>query len=126
MHVSVQEHSSDLQITHVSLWVSTVRSSGGAAASLSSAGTPLHVMTEEGFVESRCSHRPQALLAYHSDGGRGPPLSETLLFCSAGALRSLPRWSPCRCQLTAGLYAAGRRLWLRCDTTEGTTFQVLI
>lgn len=43
---------------------------------------------QECIVVSRCSHRPQVLLVYHSDEGRGPPLSETLLFCSAGALRS--------------------------------------
>lgn len=67
---------------------------------------------------SRCSHHPQVLLVYHSDGGRGPPLSETLLFCSVGALKSPPQWSPCRCQLTAGLYAAGRRWWLTRDNRE--------
>lgn len=58
---------------------------------------------------SRYSHHPQALLLCHSDGGRGPPLSETLLFCPVGVLRSPPRWSPCRCLLTAGLYAVGHK-----------------
>lgn len=67
---------------------------------------------------SRCSHHPQVLLVYHSDEGRGPPLSETLLFCFVGALRSPPRWSPCRCLPTAGLYAVGRRWWLTHKTKQ--------
>ncbi len=74
--------------------------------------------TEECLVVFRCNHRPQALLVYHSDGGRGPRLSETPLFCSVGAQRSPLRWSPCRCRLTAGLYAAERKWWLTCNTTE--------
>lgn len=75
------------------LCVVTVRSSGTAEEGLQYAGIPLDVMcrTDECFVVSRCSHHPQVLLVCHSDGGREPPLSETLLFCSVGALRSLPR-----------------------------------
>lgn len=73
---------------------------------------------------SRCSHHPQVLLVYHSDGGRVPPPSETLLFCFVGARKSPPRWSPCRCQPTAGLYAWVRRWWLLHDTEK--TGHVLI
>lgn len=68
--------------------------------------------------ESRCSHRPQALLVCHSDGGTGLRPSERLLSCSVSALRSPPRWSPCRCRLTAGLYAWVRRWWLTHNTTK--------
>lgn len=97
-----------IQITHVCAFSKENQvSQSGAAAGLLSA-----------FVVSRCSDHPQVLLVYHSDGGRGPPLSETLLFCPVVAQRSPPRWSPCRCQLTAGLYAAGHRWWLTCNTTE--------
>lgn len=60
-------------------------------------------------VVPRCNHRPQALQVYHSDEGRAPRLSETLLVCSVCALRSPRRWSPCRCQQTAVLSAAGHR-----------------
>lgn len=57
------------------------------------AGIPQNVMcgTGECLAVSRCSHHPQVLLVCHSDGEREPPLSETLLFYSVGALRSLPR-----------------------------------
>lgn len=61
----------------------------------------------------RYSHRPQVLLVCHSDEGKEPPLSETLLFCSVGALRSLLLRSPCRCQQRVDLYAVVHRWLLR-------------
>lgn len=61
----------------------------------------------------RCSRRPRALLVCHSDGGTEPPLSETLLFCSVGAPRSLLQPSPCRCQQRVDLCAVVHRWLLR-------------
>lgn len=62
---------------------------------------------------SRRSRRPRVLQVCHSDAGRVSSLCETLPFCSGAALRSLPRWSACRCRQTAGLCVEGRRSWLK-------------
>lgn len=64
-------------------------------------------------VGLRCSRRPPVLLVCHSDEGKEPPLSERLLFCFVGALRSLPQQSPCRCRPRVDLYAAVHRWLLR-------------
>lgn len=71
----------------------------------------------------RCSRRPQVLLVCHSDEGKEPPLFETLLFCSVGALRSPLQRSPCRCQQRADLFAAVHRWLLRDrETISDPTF----
>lgn len=66
----------------------------------------------ESLLGTRCSRRRRAGHGRRSSGWRPPPAVGRRRAAPAGAQRSPRRWSPCRCQLTAGPFAVARRLWL--------------